>query len=312
MTQKIAIIGAGLIGLSWAITFARAGFRVDIFDSQDDATLKAPDKIDSACTALAEIGLMSPKLRDETCARIAVAQDMAGAVEGAKYVQENTPEDAAIKRAIFAELDRLADSTAIIASSTSALMPSEFTEGLPGADRCLVAHPLNPPHLIPAVELVPGPETSETTMQRAADLMAEIGQSPIRTTREVEGFIMNRLQGALLDEAFALVEQGLAMPADVDTAMRDGLARRWVFMGPFATIDLNAPGGVTDFVARYGKSYERIGAHRPNRTDWFGPVTAKIAVALDSGDRAGRAERRDTSLARLAHFIGEQKKEDHG
>lgn len=307
MNRNIAIIGAGLIGQSWAITFARAGYNAALFDTQTGAVETAHDQIARSCGSLEELDLLSGQSGAEVCARIRSASSMEDAVDGVCYVQENTPENVEIKRCIFADLDRATPKDAVIASSTSALMPSQFTDGLEGAHRCLVAHPLNPPHLIPAVELVPGPLTSVEAMEATTDLMKAIRQTPIRTLREVEGFIMNRLQGAILDEAFALVDQGLASPQDVDAAMRDGLARRWVFMGPFETIDLNAPGGVADFIERYGPAYDRIGAHRPGRTDWSGPVSDSVINALQGYDRKTRSNWRDDRLAKLAKFVGEEK-----
>lgn len=305
MNRKIAIIGAGLIGQSWAITFARAGYHVALFDTQAGAVETAHDQITRSCGSLEGLDLLSGQGGAEVCARIRSAATMQDAVDGVCHVQENTPENLEIKRGIFRELDRATPMDAVIASSTSALMPSQFSDRLAGAHRCLVAHPLNPPHLIPAVELVPGPATSAETMAATTALMKSIRQTPIRTLREVEGFIMNRLQGAILDEAFALVEQGLASPQDVDAAMRDGLARRWVFMGPFETIDLNAPGGVADFIDRYGPAYDRIGAHRPGRTDWAGPVSESVIQALEGYDRKTRSNWRDDRLAKLAKFVGE-------
>lgn len=303
MTGKIAIIGAGLIGQSWAICFARAGYRVALYDAQPGAAVAAQQAIAASCAALAQQGLLHGRAVAEVCGLITSAASLKDAVSDAVYVQENTPENPQIKREVFADLDAAAAPDAVIASSTSALVPSQFAAGLPGAHRCLVAHPLNPPHLIPAVELVPGDATSDAAMVRASDVMQAIGQSPIRTSREIEGFIMNRLQGAVLDEAFGLVEQGIASPQDIDIAMRDGLARRWVFMGPFETIDLNAPGGVADFMDRYGPAYERIGSQRPDRPSWTGRLRAQLIAASQGRDRQGRASWRDACLARLVGLI---------
>src|SRR5690606_4079384 len=191
--------------------------------------------------------------------RIRCAESLAEAVAGAVHVQENAPEHLDVKQRVFAELDAAADKATVLASSSSALLPSRFTAGLAGSARCLVAHPLNPPHLIPAVELVPSPQTSAETVAATRALLADIGQKPVVLNREIEGFIMNRLQGALLDEAFNLVARGYASVEDVDTAMSAGLGRRWSFMGPFETIDLNAPGGVKGFIERYGPAYAEIG-----------------------------------------------------
>ena len=132
----------------------------------------------------------------------------------------------------------------MLASSTSAIPASQFTEALPGCARCLVAHPVNPPHLVPIVELCGAPWTTPPVIERAKRIYAEVGQVPIVVNREIDGFILNRLQGALLSEAMRLVGEGYVSPADLDKTVRDGLGLRWSFMGPLATIELNAPAGL--------------------------------------------------------------------
>jgi len=177
-----------------------------------------------------------------------------------------------VKRVIFGRLDRLASSDAVIASSTSAILPSRFTETLAGRHRCLVVHPINPPYLIPAVEIVPAPWTQPEIVERTRALMAAAGQAPIVMKRELDGFVMNRMQGALLEEAFRLVADGYASVEDVDAGLREGLALRWSFMGPFETIDLNAPGGIRDYIQRYQSIYSRLFPSMQRRVDWEGPV----------------------------------------
>jgi 3-hydroxyacyl-CoA dehydrogenase len=173
-------------------------------------------------------------------------------------VQESTPEQLDAKRAVFAQLDSLAAPDTILASSTSAIVPSLFTETLKGRHRCLVAHPVNPPHLVPLVELVGAPWTANDTVAKAKAIYESIGQVPIIVHREIEGFILNRLQGALLAEAFRLAGEGYVSPQDLDKTLKDGLGLRWSFMGPFETIELNAPGGIPDYCARYTEFYKRL------------------------------------------------------
>lgn len=300
---QVAIIGAGLIGQSWAIAFARAGHPVAMFDPDGDALRGAHRAIAESCRTLSRLDLLGGRQADSVLKDITPVDDLETAVATAVHVQENAPEDPTVKRDVFAAIDAASRPDAVIASSTSALLPSELARGLKGAHRCLVAHPLNPPHLIPAVEIVPGPQTSPDVVVATETLLRAIGQNPVKVTREVEGFVMNRLQGALLDEAFAMIQQGLASVEDIDIAMRDGLARRWVFMGPFETIDLNAPGGITDFIDRYGPAYERIGAHRPNRPAWRGALRKTVADARAGVDRKARSTWRDDRLAALARFL---------
>ncbi|QDG77276.1 3-hydroxyacyl-CoA dehydrogenase [Labrenzia sp. PHM005] len=303
--ETVAIIGFGIIGQSWSISFARAGFKVRVFDPA------LPEDwyqfLKAALDDLKELGLLEGQEPQAVLSRVSSVPSMQDAVCEAIYVQENTPEVASVKSRVFDELDALCQPDAIIASSTSALLPSQFTENLKGAERCLVAHPLNPPHLIPAVEIVPNPGTSDRAIKKTCELMQAIGQKPIVAKDEVPGFIMNRLQGAILDEAFALVGDGVCTVDDVDRAVRDGLARRWAFMGPFETIDLNAPGGVAGFMDRYGEAYANIGEGRPNRKTWDGLLRDQVVRArrnaISEADLISRQEWRDRQLANISAFF---------
>lgn len=256
---KIAVVGAGLIGRAWSIVFARAGHAVAMYDADAAALRQSFVLLDRALADLEAAGLLDegPAV---TRARIVPAATLAEAVDGAVYVQENIAEKLRQKQALFADLDRLAAPEAILASSTSTIPASQWSEKLAGRDRCLVAHPVNPPHLVPLVELAPAPWTSPDVVARTRVLHEAVGQVPIVVRTEIQGFILNRLQGALLAEAFRLYADGYASIEDIDKTVRDGLGLRWSFMGPFETIDLNAPGGVLDYCERYGELYHEIGA----------------------------------------------------
>jgi len=258
--SKVAIIGAGFIGRAWAISFARAGHTVTLWDEDAAAPGKALSYIERLLPDLEDQDLLDGSSAGETRNRMRAAGQLDDALADADYVQENTPENVEIKRAIFARLDMAAPPGAILASSTSAILPSAFTEHLAGRGRCLVVHPLNPPYLIPAAEVVPAPWTNWDVVERTAQFLRDAGHAPIVMKRELDGFVMNRLQGALLEEAFRLVANGHASVEDVDIGIREGLALRWSFMGPFETIDLNAPGGVRDYVERYESIYIRLHA----------------------------------------------------
>ncbi|MCO5162087.1 MAG: 3-hydroxyacyl-CoA dehydrogenase [Mesorhizobium sp.] len=277
--MKVAIVGSGFIGRAWAISFARAGHQVVMWDEVPAASEGARDYIAGVLGDLQANDLLRGQTPDQVLARISTATDLAETLDGAGHVQENTPEKLDVKRAVFARIDGLADTEAVVASSSSALLPSSFTEHLAGRHRCLVVHPLNPPYLIPAAEVVPAPWTSAETVERTRALLVEAGHAPLVMKRELDGFIMNRLQGALLEEAFRLVADGYAGIEDVDIGIRDGLALRWSFMGPFETIDLNAPGGVRDYVERYQGIYENLFGQMQRRVDWAGPVLETIEAA---------------------------------
>jgi 3-hydroxyacyl-CoA dehydrogenase len=258
---RVAIVGSGLIGRSWAIVFARGGFDVALWDGEAGVAETARGQVADGLEELARHGLV----RDAAGAarRVRVATDLADALTGADFVQESLPERVEVKRAIFAELDRLAASDAILASSTSTIVASLFTENLAGRHRCLVAHPVNPPHLVPVVELVGTPWTSPDVVARAKAIYEQVEQVPIVVRREIDGFILNRLQAVLLSEAFRLVGEGYVSPRDLDKTIKDGLGLRWAFMGPFETIELNAPGGIPDYCARYGPSLSKLSAADP-------------------------------------------------
>jgi 3-hydroxyacyl-CoA dehydrogenase len=253
---KVAVIGAGLIGRAWAMVFARAGWDVALYDAVAGVAATGLTVVGEGLRALAEQGLAEDPAG--AAARVRAAPDLAASLAGASFVQENVPETVEAKRAIFAELDRHAAADAILASSTSAIVASLFTEQLAGRHRCLVAHPVNPPHLVPLVELVGSPWTAPETVERAKTVYLAVGQVPIVVRREIDGFVLNRLQGALLAEAFRLVGDGVVSPQDLDKTVKDGLGLRWSFMGPFETIELNAPGGIADYCDRYTGFYRRL------------------------------------------------------
>jgi L-gulonate 3-dehydrogenase len=298
---KIAVIGAGLIGRGWAVVFARAGYTVAIYDADSAALRSCLELIDAALADLEGASLLDepPAV---VRARLRPMAELSECVRGAGYVQENVGEDRALKRQLFAELDRLAEPAAILASSTSTIPASLWSDGLAGRGRCLVAHPVNPPHVVPLVELSPAPWTAPETVARAKALLEAAGQVPIVVRAELQGFVLNRLQGALLGEAFRLYADGYASLEDIDKCVRDGLGLRWSFMGPFETIDLNAPGGVADYCARYGEPYYEIAQEqRPRR--WDRALVERIEQErrreLPATDLPARAAWRDRRLMQL-------------
>jgi len=298
---KVAVIGAGLIGRSWAIVFARAGHAVALYDADAAALRASLDALDAALDDLKAAGLLD---QDPRAVRelIQPAGTLAESLRRAIHVQENIAENLAIKKALFTEIDRLAAPETILASSTSTIPASQWSEGLAGRARCLVAHPVNPPHLVPLVELSPAPWTAPDTLGRAKALYEAVGQVPIVVRDEIQGFILNRLQGALLAEAFRLYADGYASTEDIDKTVRDGLGLRWSFMGPFETIDLNAPGGLVDYCARYGALYEQMARTQLPRR-WDAELIARIErerrQRLPVSEIAARSAWRDRRLMQL-------------
>jgi L-gulonate 3-dehydrogenase len=300
--RHVAIVGTGLIGRAWAAIFARAGWKVRLSDPHIPTLKAAPRLIRDELHALARHGLADDP--DGAVARISVAGSLREAVMDVEFVQENGPEKVEDKQAIFAQLDRLASPDALLVSSTSAITASRFTETLPGRARCLVGHPVNPPHLVPLVELCGAPWTSADAINRARTIYREIGQVPVTINREINGFVLNRLQGALLAEAFRLVGEGFISAEDLDHTVKDGLGLRWSFLGPFETIELNAPGGIPDYCARYTGFYKELASAAAGPEVYQSPNVDRVIAAWPHRPTPERlaalTQRRNDRLAALA------------
>ena len=291
-TRRVAIVGAGIIGSSWALVFARAGWEVRVFARHAAVRASLHERVRVAASAARAIApTMSPA---EILTRIDVCATLQEALHGAEWVQESVEEDVAVKSALFAELDTLASRDAILASSTSSIAASRFAAELGRRGRVLVAHPATPPHLIPVVEMVPAPFTDEGVVTQAFATMRAVGQVPVRVNGERPGFVMNRLQGALLTEMFAVVRDGLMTPGDVDALIRDGFGLRWAWLGPLEGVDLNAPGGLADYLSRYGFMFDQMARER-GATEPV--VTPEIVATLD------RAMREQRSLGQLPERV---------
>jgi L-gulonate 3-dehydrogenase len=302
MSQRIGIVGADLIGRSWSIVFARAGYDVSMYDIAPQALTDCFSMLPESLRELSEEGLLNEPV-DRVLQRVRPAATLEEVLEGAVLIQENVRETLEAKQTIFAEMDLLAAPTTVLASSTSWLPASSFSENVQGRSRVMVAHPVNPPHLIPLVELTPAPWTAEETVQRAREIYARAGQTPVLLKKEITGFLLNRIQGAVLNEALNLYEGGYASVEDIDKVMKHGLAMRWSFMGPFETIDLNAPGGVTDYAGRYGGTYRDI-ARTSIGNEWASDllkrVQAELHGSLNEFATEERMQWRDRQLAALA------------
>ncbi|MGB3764394.1 MAG: 3-hydroxyacyl-CoA dehydrogenase [Ornithinimicrobium sp.] len=294
----VAVVGAGLVGLGWVVVWTRAGHEVRLHDTDQDALDRAP-----AAIAALWGDVQSGPVPDT----ISMTTDLAVAVSDVVHVQECVVEDPAVKAHVFAQVAAYAPATAVIASSTSALVPSSFTGSVPGRGRTLVAHPFNPPHLHSAVELVPAPWTAPEAMSATRELLENAGMEPIELSTEIDGFVVNRLQSAMIHEAFRLLASGFVSATDVDRAVRGALAPRWLILGVIETIDLNAPGGIEDYVSRYGPMYARLAAEQRDPVDWQEVLDAGLAAdraaALPRDQLDGRRRWRDGRLASLKRFL---------
>ncbi|WP_353235115.1 3-hydroxyacyl-CoA dehydrogenase [Diaphorobacter ruginosibacter] len=305
----VAIVGAGSIGVAFAIVFARTGHPVRLFDPDAAARERARITFASRLEDLAQAGLQERAQIASVVQRLTICPALADAVGAADLVIECAPERVDVKRDLFAQLDVLAPRHAVLASASSALPASQYASALEGRERCLVLHPGNPPYLIAVLEVVPAPFTSQATVDRASRIAAGAGLKPVLVAREVEGFVFNRLQGAVLREAYCLVRDGVASVEDIDTVVRDGLGMRWSVIGPFETVDLNTRGGIASHALKMGPAYERMGRERGQNDPWTPELVAKVeaqrraALPLDQWEE--RVAWRDRALMQVVKLRGE-------
>lgn len=276
-TAPVAVIGGGSIGVAFAIVFARSGRSVRLHEPDSGRRAAIPEVLHSRLADLASYGLIEDA-PEQIIGRIQLTSDLKAALSGVCFVEECAPERLDLKQKLFAELDRLAPADAVLASASSAITASGFAESLPGRHRVLVTHPGNPPFLIPVVELVPAPFTDPKAVETAAAILKSAGMEPIHVRKEIEGFVFNRLQGALLREAYCLVRDGVVSVDEVDRVVRDGLGLRWSFIGPFETADLNTRGGIAAHAERLGPAYARMGAERGQNDPWTPDLVAKVTA----------------------------------
>lgn len=301
--MKIACIGAGLVGRAWAVVFARAGHEVALYDLKaGEVEATALPGIRSTLELLDEAGALTEPV-DIVMGRVGAASSLDDAVAGAGYVQESIREDVDAKREVFASIARAAAADAILASSTSAILGSAFLSEIEHPERALVAHPVNPPSLIPLVELCGTGLTSEVTLAAARQLLSDAGMKPITVNKEIDGFILNRLQYTLVAEAMHLVGEGYCSPEDIDRVVTDGLALRWAFLGPFAVAHLNAKDGFKGFVDRLGPMMRKMGEDAVTDYAWTDAHIARIHSAMTRSmpldELPAHTARRDANILAL-------------
>jgi carnitine 3-dehydrogenase len=291
--KRVAVIGCGTVGASWAALFLGYGLDVAAYDPSPGAEDRLRTFVDHALDQLAELGASGK-------GDLRFSSDLSDVLGAADFVQENVPEDEALKRRMLADINALTSEGVIVASSTSALLRSSIVADCETPHRFIVAHPFNPPHLVPLVELV---GEDESIVQQAAELYRSLGRRPVILRREMPGHIANRLSSALYREAVYLVEQGIASVADIDAALCNGPGLRWAIMGPHMTYHLGGgPGGIEHYLSHLGPSQVR-------RWDSLGnpllspEVQKRIVegVAEEAGSRSVQEleERRDRALLEI-------------
>ena len=288
--MNIAVVGTGVIGASWAAHFLAHGHDVV-------ATDPAPGAEERLRADVAAVAGAPPE-------RLTFTSDPAEAAAAADFVQENGPEREDVKHALYAVLDEAARPDVVLASSSSGMLPTVIARGAARhPERVLVGHPFNPPHLIPLVEVVPGEKTGEDAVERALAFYAAVGKKPIRLRQEVPGHVANRLQAALWQEAYSLVERGVASVADIDAAIANGPGLRWAVLGPFVNQHLSGgPGGLAHVLEHLGPPTEAWWRDL-GRVTLTPELTAKLVSGVDDElagvDQAELVARRDAVLTTL-------------
>lgn len=257
--KKTAIAGSGIMGSSWAVVYARAGFDVAIYDHNPETRAGVMQRIRKALSQSAS--LVGDEYQQQLALdRISVHDDLATALADADFVHECIDETLESKVAIFLELDRLSLPSAILATTTSSFPVSTFASELSGRHRCIVVHPATPPHLLPVTEICPAPFTDQCVTDACFNFMELCGQVPVLIKAELPSFVLNRMQGALLVEMFRCLNEGVISPADIDKVISQGLGLRWAFLGPFEGVDLNAAGGIREYLERFGFIFNNLAA----------------------------------------------------
>ena len=273
--RRVAIVGAGVIGGGWAVHYLRMGLDVAVYDPAPRAEAALLRLRDAAWPVIERFGLRHGASPD----RLTFHTDLAGAIAGADFVQENGPEDAKVKQAILANIDRAVPPEVIIASSTSGFAMTMLQAGCANPQRCVVGHPFNPPYLIPLVEVVGGKLTDPVAVDWLAEFYTGAGKRVLRLTRELPGFIGNRLQEALWREALHMVAAGEATVEEIDASIAHGPGLRWALMGPILTFHLaGGAGGMAHMLDHFGAAL-----HEPWTRLEAPPLTEELRERLVQG-----------------------------
>ena len=302
--QRIACIGGGVIGAAWAARFALGGADVAVYDSDPDAEKKIAVTMREAKRARLKISMIPLKKIGE----VRIAKDLRDAVSGAEFIQESLPEREDLKKKILAEADAIADSNAIIASSTSGLLPTRLQSEMSHPERFCIAHPFNPVYLLPLVELCGGKKTHAATLEKAAAIYRAFGMHPLVVRAEIDGFIADRLMESLWRESLWLIHDGIATAAEIDDAIRYGCGLRWAFMGPFMTYRLaGGDDGMRHFLSQFGPTLKLPWSKLTNTPPLTDEFADKIAEQSDSqaGDSSSDELRRlrDDCLIAIMHGL---------
>jgi ketoreductase RED1 len=296
--RHVTVVGAGTIGVSWTALFLGHGLTVTVHDPQPGIADRVRRELAQVAPVLEQLGLAAHDLTD----RLTFDPDLDSAVADADVVMENGPENLELKRELFARIEKVTAPTALLLTSTSGIRATDIAANLTRPQRLLVAHPFNPPHLVPLVEIVPGEGTDPAAVDHAVAFCRALGKQPMVLRKEVPGFVANRLQAALLREAVDLVDQGVVDVAELDDIVTSSIGMRWAAFGPFKTFHLaGGPGGLGHFLAHLGPGMQRRWAQlgTPSLDDaTVGTLTAQAGQAF--GDLSYEQLQRQRDRAQLA------------
>ena len=297
--EKIGICGAGLIGASWAIGFANAGFKCFVYDANQNSFASFKE---TSNKLIQDLRIINPDIDEvKINSNIKLNCNIEEICNDSMLVQESVIEDLEIKKKVFVQIDKLASENTIIASSSSYLLISRISELVKHKYRCINAHPALPPHIVPFVEVAGGVNTDPKIIKQAVSIYKKAKYAAITVNKEAEGFVLNRLQGALLNEAVRLHEGGFASMEDIDIALKHALGIRWAFMGPFEIMDLNAPDGIRDSFTRYRKGIQNLAKEQNSVPEYSEEYLNKLEIdrrkRLPYDQRDNRVEKRNKMIA---------------
>ncbi|CAH1109442.1 unnamed protein product [Psylliodes chrysocephalus] len=304
--KKIGIIGSGLIGRSWAMIFAASGWTVSLYDIEVKQIETALADIKQQLKTLEKEKLLRGNINaDQQIALISGSTKLEDTVKNATIIQECVPENLELKIKVWKQVDAIAESTTILSSSTSTFVPSLFSKDLKNKKNIIVSHPVNPPYYVPVIEVVPAPWTDPEVAKKTRAIWEEVGQTPVSLTREIPGFIVNRLQYVLLNEAWDLVKEGVLDVKDIDKVMSEGLGMRYAFLGILETTHLNDHGFV-NYCKSYADTIYAVSQDFKAPTKFQGPQVLEIAKQLESDVPLDKLQKRrnwrDLALTKLSQL----------
>ncbi len=304
--KHIAIIGSGLIGQSYAMIFASAGYKVRIYDIEEKLVTAALAELEKQLRNLEQKNILRGNLSScDQLSLISGCLNLEEVTKDAFFLQECVPERLEVKRDVYKKLDELMDDKIILSTSTTAFMPSVLSEGLRHKSQFIVSHPVNPPYFVPLIEIVSAPWTSPEVADTTFNLWKKVGQVPVKLNKEVPGFVLNRIQFAIINECFNIIEDDVTDVQGLDLVMSEGLGMRYAFLGPFETTHLNAE-GFASYCSRYGPSIYEVSKTMKPPQKLEGPTAEKIAQQLEKmtplDKLAERRRWRDESLIKLSQL----------